>query len=67
MVSLYAYIENSYEHDKWFDAKQETCHLFGIIMYIIENVNNLVNEGIDKVHLQNIYFCKYACDKKSYK
>lgn len=55
-------IENSYEHDKWFDAKQETCHLFGIIMYIIENVNNLVNEGIDKVHLQNIYFCKYPED-----
>lgn len=21
----------------WFDAKQETCHLFGIIMYILEN------------------------------
>lgn len=45
--------------NKWFDAKQETCHLFGIIMYIIENIEKLQNDGIDKVHLQNIYFCKH--------
>lgn len=45
--------------NKWFDAKQETCHLFGIIMYIIKNIEELQNDGIDKVHLQNIYFCKH--------
>lgn len=48
--------------NKWFDAKQETCHLFGIIMYIIENIEKLQKYGIDKIHLQNIYFCKYQED-----
>lgn len=52
------------DKNEWFDAKQETCHLFGIIMYIIENIGNLQNDGIDKVHLQNIYFCKQSEDSK---
>lgn len=35
----------------WFDAKQETCHLFGIIGYILEHINCK-----KAVHFYNIYY-----------
>ena len=44
-----------YSKYSWFDPKQETCHLFGIIFYILEN--NLRN--------RNVYLCNnvFRCIK----
>lgn len=46
---------SEYSKYSWFDPKQETCHLFGIIFYILEN--NIRN--------RNVYLCNnvFRCDK----
>ncbi len=39
------------QQEDWFDAKQETCHLFGILCFILEGMNN----G-KRVHFENIVY-----------
>ena len=39
----------------WFDPKQETCHLFGIIFYVINN----------KIKKKNIFLCNNVYEIKS--
>lgn len=39
----------------WFDPKQETCHLFGIIFYVINN----------KIKKKNIFLCNNVYDIKN--
>lgn len=43
---------------QWFDPKQETCHLFGIIFYVINN----------KIKNKNIHLCNnvWKCDNDSF-
>lgn len=43
-----------YAKFSWFDPKQETCHLFGIIFYVLEN----------NVRNRNVYLCNnvFRCE-----
>lgn len=52
--------KNTQEYDRyrWFDPKQETCHLFGIIFYV---VNNDIRDR--RVHLcNNVWKCDDSHD-----
>ena len=39
------------EGKDWFDAKQETCHLYGILKYFLKE-----NKSGKKVHFANIVY-----------
>lgn len=43
------------KHFSWFDPKQETCHLFGIIFYVINN----------KIKKKNIFLCNNVYERKT--
>lgn len=47
--------KNEHQRFSWFDPKQETCHLFGIIFYVINN----------KIENKNIFLCNnvWECEK----
>jgi hypothetical protein len=47
--------EKEQEHYSWFDPKQETCHLFGIIFYVINN----------KIKKKNIFLCNNVYEIKT--
>ncbi len=47
--------ENELKQYSWFDPKQETCHLFGIIFYVINN----------KIKKKNIFLCNNVYDIKN--
>lgn len=50
--------EEEYSKYRWFDPKQETCHLFGIIFYV---VNNDIRDR--RVHLcNNVWKCDDSHD-----
>lgn len=44
--------------DDWFDAKQETCHLSGILGFMFDNIE-LIRSG-KKIRLYNIYWSLYG-------
>lgn len=46
--------ENELKQYSWFDPKQETCHLFGIIFYVINN----------QIEKKNIFLCNNVYDIK---
>jgi hypothetical protein len=47
--------ENELKQYSWFDPKQETCHLFGIIFYVINN----------QIEKKNIFLCNNVYDIKN--
>ena len=47
--------EKEQKHFSWFDPKQETCHLFGIIFYVINN----------KIKNKNIFLCNNVYEIKN--
>lgn len=47
--------ENELKQYSWFDPKQETCHLFGIIFYVINN----------KIKKKNIFLCNNVYEMKT--
>lgn len=47
--------ENELEQYSWFDPKQETCHLFGIIFYVINN----------QIKKKNIFLCNNVYEIKT--
>ena len=47
--------EKELKQYSWFDPKQETCHLFGIIFYVINN----------KIKKKNIFLCNNVYDIKN--
>lgn len=50
--------QDEYSKYRWFDPKQETCHLFGIIFYVIQK--RLENK---RIHLcNNIWRCEDSKD-----
>lgn len=47
--------ENELKQYSWFDPKQETCHLFGIIFYVINN----------QIKKKNIFLCNNVYEIKT--
>ena len=47
--------EKEQKYFSWFDPKQETCHLFGIIFYVINN----------KIKNKNIFLCNNVYEIKN--
>ncbi len=41
----------------WFDAKQETCHLFGIIFYLLGTKIDHLNKRREELHNKKISLC----------